>query len=66
MNAIGLGYLMIAYLFAFFPLGTPVTVSTMNWACVAYGGVAIVATIYYFLYAKHQYVAPVSRLAKDL
>ncbi|KAK4546375.1 hypothetical protein LTR36_002052 [Oleoguttula mirabilis] len=66
MNVIGLAYLMIAYLFAFFPLGTPVKVATMNWACVAYGGVGIVATIYYFLYAKNQYVAPVSRLAKDL
>lgn len=66
VNAVGLGYLMIAYLFAFFPLGTPVTLETMNWACAAYGGVAIVAIVYYCLYAKRQYVAPVSRLAKDL
>lgn len=66
LNGIGLAYVVIAYIFAFFPLGTPVELKTMNWACVIYGGVFILSAIYYVLYARHIYVPPVSRLAKDL
>jgi len=66
MNIIGLIYLAIAWLFAFFPLGTPVTLGTMNWAAAVYGGVAVVAVVYYVVYARHTYVAPATRLAKDL
>ena len=66
VNLLGLGYLIIAYIFAFFPLANGVTLGTMNWAAAVYGGVAIVSIIYYAAYAKNKYVAPVSRLAKDL
>lgn len=65
-NTIGLAYLLIAFLFAFFPLGTPVKAETMNWAAAVYGGVALLSTIYYLLYARKTYMPPVSRLAKDL
>jgi len=66
LSVIGLVYLAIAYLFAFFPLGSPVTLSTMNWASVVYGGVATFAAIYYVVYAKHTYVTPVVRTKRDL
>lgn len=65
-NVVALAYLAIAYVFAFFPIGTPVDAATMNWACAAYGFVAIVAVGWYFVYARRVYVPPVSRLAKDL
>lgn len=65
-NVIGIAYVVLAYIFAFFPLGVPVTVVSMNWASAVYGGTCIVAAIYYILYAKNQYVPPVARLAKDL
>lgn len=66
INAVGLAYLIIAWLFAFFPLGTPVTLETMNWASAVYGGVATVASIYFALFARKTYVAPVARVAKDM
>ncbi|KAF7195180.1 putative amino-acid permease [Pseudocercospora fuligena] len=65
-NVVGLGYIIIAYIFAFFPLFNHPTPATMNWASAVYGGVGIVATIYYLLFARKTYVPPVARLAKDL
>lgn len=65
VNLIGLAYLMIAFLFALFPIAIPVTLENMNWASAVYGGVAIVACIFYVFFAKHTYVAPVTRVAKD-
>ena len=87
MNVVGVSYLIIAWLFAFFPLATPVTLETMyvfpgiiptetfayythpfrrNWAAAVYGGVAIVASIYFALFARRTYIAPVSRVSKDM
>lgn len=66
VNVIGLAYIVLAYVFAFFPLGNHPTPQNMNWASAVYGGVGIVATVYYILYARHIYVPPVSKLAKDL
>jgi amino acid transporter len=66
MNVVGVAYLIIAWLFAFFPLATPVTLETMNWAAAVYGGVAIVASIYFAIFARRTYIAPVSRVSKDL
>jgi choline transport protein len=65
-NLCALGYVFVAYVFAFFPIGTPVTTETMNWASVVYGGVVGVAGLHYFVYARHIYIPPVSRLAKDI
>ncbi|CAK1363246.1 unnamed protein product [Cercospora beticola] len=65
-NVVGIVYILLAFVFAFFPLANHPTLETMNWASAVYGGVAIVATFYYIFYARHIYVPPVSRLAKDL
>lgn len=65
-NIVGLVYVIIAFIFAFFPVYNHPNVMQMNWASAVYGGVAIVATVYYLLYARYIYVPPVSRLAKDL
>lgn len=65
-NVLGVAFLAIAFLFALFPLGVPVTPENMNWASAVYGGVGILAFLYYFAYGRHGYVPPVARLAKDL
>lgn len=65
-NAIGAAFLAIGFLFAFFPLGTPVTPETMNWASAVYGGVGVLAVVYYAVYGRYEYVPPVARLLKDL
>jgi choline transport protein len=65
-NLIAWAYVVVAYVFAFFPIGTPVTTETMNWASAVYGGIVVVAAVHYVIYARHIYIPPVSRLAKDL
>lgn len=65
-NIVGLAYVVIAFIFAFFPVSNDPNLMEMNWACAVYGGVGVVSVVYYFLYARHIYVPPVSRLAKDL
>ncbi|GAB7331951.1 hypothetical protein MBLNU13_g03867t1 [Cladosporium sp. NU13] len=65
-NLCAWAYVVIAYVFAFFPIGTPVTTETMNWASAVYGGIIVVAAVHYVVYARHIYIPPVSRLAKDL
>lgn len=65
-NAIGLAFVAVSFVFSFFPIGVPVTAGNMNWASGVYGGVGLLATFYYIVYARHRYVPPVSRLAKDL
>jgi uncharacterized BrkB/YihY/UPF0761 family membrane protein len=65
-NIARLGYVIIAFIFAFFPIGNHPSAESMNWASAVYGGVVIIATLYYLFYARHLYVPPVSRLAKDL
>jgi amino acid transporter len=65
-NLCAWAYVVVAYVFAFFPIGTPVTTKTMNWASIVYGGIIVVAAVHYLIYARHIYIPPVSRLAKDL
>ena len=65
-NVVGLSYTALAYVFAFFPIGTPVTPANMNWACAVYGAVTIAAVLWYFAHARKVYVPTVSRLVKNL
>lgn len=65
-NIFGLAYVIVAFIFAFFPISNHPNAESMSWASAVYGGVGIVATFYYVFYARHFYVPPVSRLAKDL
>lgn len=65
-NILGLAYLIVGFIFAFFPIGLPVNVVDMNWASTVYGGVAILSVVYYVLFARKSYIPPVAKLAKDL
>ncbi|EGP88117.1 unnamed protein product [Zymoseptoria tritici ST99CH_1A5] len=65
-NVVGFVYVVLAFVMAFFPLYNNPTAEQMNWASAVYGGVGIVATAYYVGWARHIYIPPVSRLAKDL
>ncbi|WEW54853.1 hypothetical protein PRK78_000279 [Emydomyces testavorans] len=55
-------FLVIAWIFAFFPLTRQVDVKTMNWSCAIFGGVVIFALVYYFAHAKNVYTGPVTRI----
>jgi amino acid transporter len=59
-------FLLVVWVFVFFPLQTPVTPSTMNWNCLIFGSVMIFAVIYYVFVGKHAYTSPVELVKRDL
>ncbi|KAL3703931.1 hypothetical protein TMatcc_009621 [Talaromyces marneffei ATCC 18224] len=65
INIAALAYLCPVFVFAFFPLTSTVTVSTMNWSVVMYLGVIFFATAYYWLGGRHKFVAPVALVKRE-
>lgn len=59
VNILSVLYLVLVFILAFFPLGTPATTATMNWSCLVYGGVVLVSLFYYAIWGRHRYRGPV-------
>jgi choline transport protein len=59
INIASLMFLTPLWFFAFWPLATPVTASSMNWSSTMFGATIIIALIYYFAKARHEYTGPV-------
>ncbi|KAL9025497.1 MAG: hypothetical protein Q9196_005692 [Gyalolechia fulgens] len=59
INIIGCTFLIIVIFFSFWPPGTPVTPSTMNYSVLATGLVVIISTVYYAVCAHKVYTGPV-------
>jgi hypothetical protein len=66
INIAALLYLIPLWFFAFWPLATPVTAENMNWSSTMFGGVLIIAMLYYYFRARHVYVGPVVFVKRDL
>ena len=64
-NIIAVLFLVLVYVFAFFPLATPVELTTMNWSALIYGAVIIFSVCYYFIFGRHAYEGPVVLVNKD-
>ena len=59
VNTIAILYLVVVFVFSFFPLATPVVGSTMNWNILIYGFVISFAMGYFFVKGRHVYLGPV-------
>ena len=66
INILSLIFLIPVFIFAFFPLATPVDKTTMNWSIAMYGGVIIFATVYYFIFGRFSYVPPVALVKREI
>lgn len=64
-NVIAVGFLILVYVFTFFPLATPVEPSSMNWSSLIYGSVVLFSIGYYFVFGRHAYEGPVVQVNKD-
>ncbi|KAJ5627819.1 hypothetical protein N7490_010047 [Penicillium lividum] len=60
INIGALCFLFPVFVFAFFPLTSTVDPVNMNWSSVMYGGILIIAVIYYVLRGRHHYIPPVA------
>ena len=60
INVFAAIYTLITVIFTFFPPAVPVTIETMNWSCVVYGGVVIMGILCYVLRGHKTYIGPVT------
>jgi hypothetical protein len=56
----------VVWVFVFFPLGTPVTLQTMNWNVLMFGSTMLFAVVYYIFVGKNTYTAPVELVKRNL
>ncbi|KAK3115166.1 hypothetical protein LTR53_005765 [Teratosphaeriaceae sp. CCFEE 6253] len=61
VNAAGAAYAWFAFFWAFWPASTPVAANSMNYAIVMFGGVMILALVYFVVQARKTYAGPVTR-----
>lgn len=65
INAIAVLYCILTTVISFFPMFAQVQVATMNYGVVMFGGVAVIAAIYYFVHGRKVYAGPVVHLNYD-
>jgi amino acid transporter len=58
VNILALIYIIPVFIFSFFPPTTNPTPDNMNWACAMFGGIIILATVYYIIWGRKQYTPP--------
>lgn len=59
-NVFGLAWMVIVMVFSFFPaVRTDLTLQSMNWSCLLWGGTNIIGVICYFTYIRHRYNGPI-------
>jgi choline transport protein len=67
VNSLAMGYLWLVFIIAFFP-GVPasagLTLISMNWSVVVFGGVVFFALIYFAIWGRRSYDGPVEYVRK--
>ncbi|PIG69434.1 amino acid permease [Aspergillus arachidicola] len=66
INIGALCFLVPVFVFAFFPLTSTVDRESMNWCVVMYGGIMIIAILYYIFRGRHVYIPPVALVKRDI
>lgn len=65
INIGAVAFLLVVWVFIFFPVATPVTPSTMNWNVVMFCGTMLFAVVYYFFRGRYSYTSPVDLVKRD-
>jgi amino acid transporter len=66
VNTGAICFLLVVWVFIFFPVETPVVPSTMNWNVVMFCGTMIFAVMYYFVWGKRNYIPPVDLVRRSM
>jgi choline transport protein len=64
VNIGALVFLVVVWIFVFFPVSTPVTLPTMNWNSLMFGATMVFAVIFYVVVGKAAYSAPVDMVKR--
>ncbi|KAJ7681611.1 amino acid/polyamine transporter I [Mycena rosella] len=60
VNAAAVTYAVFAFFWSFWPAGTPVDTSNMNYGVVMFGGVGAMCVVSYWVQGRHVYKGPVA------
>ncbi|KAK6398017.1 hypothetical protein LTR65_003097 [Meristemomyces frigidus] len=66
INIIALCFLVVAWVFQFFPSAPNPTPDEMNWSVLIYGACFVFFALYYWVRARHRYTGPVAQVRKDI
>lgn len=66
INIGALCFLWVLFIWSFFPAGTPVELSTMNWGVLIYMSVIIFSTVYYIFIGRKVYTPPLEKVNREL
>jgi choline transport protein len=58
-NIFALLWTILVMVFSFFPAAIPITLSTMNWSCLLWGGTMIFGFTFYIFYQRGRYHGPI-------
>lgn len=65
VNVLSVLFLLLAFVFVFFPPAPSPAVYAMNWSVVIYSGVLLLSLVYYLFWGRHKYVGPVEYVRKS-
>lgn len=65
VNIIAMCFLVVFWVFQFFPAAPSPVPSEMNWSCVIWISVLVFFMTYYSFWGRHNYVGPVAYVKND-
>lgn len=66
MNITSVSYLTLAIFWGFWPPDSAVMVNNMNYNIVVFGGVLLLAVLYYLTYARTKYTGPIVEVERNI
>ncbi|KAK3073975.1 hypothetical protein LTR53_003979 [Teratosphaeriaceae sp. CCFEE 6253] len=66
INLVAIAFLLVAWVFQFFPSAPNPTGTSMNWSILIFGLVITFFSIYYVTRARHRYTGPVVHVKRDV
>ena len=66
INIVAICFLVVAFVFLFFPAGPNPSAGDMNWGIVIYGAAIIFAFAWYLVRGRHEYEGPVTYVRQDM
>lgn len=59
VNIFSLCFLAVSIVFSFFPPGIPVTLVSMNWSILVFGGTVVLGILFYIVRGRKNYHGPI-------
>jgi amino acid transporter len=66
INGGAVAFLLVVWVFIFFPIQPEVDADTMNWNALMFGGTMIFAVVYYLIWGKNHYQSPVELVRRTM